>query len=365
MKKTLITICMVLLLSGCSQIQETVEQNDSQVVTSADSLGSTYYPVVQFDAYTGRNEYYNNYNQSSDWQKVGRDLEYLSTDYFSTNNHYMAEGQLLTQSDSYSDLLLWASDSNTYTLQPAQDDIIEGYTSVIMTSSVYELDFYQKNDDSYDLVGLSFSIILDPLTKTEEGTYESITGGLTDAYILEYATQATETLYSYIQNDATFSEYTSLPILICVYQANDSSSSWYSGAYILETYSEENVLGTSNEVSFQEVVFTSTDAETIDPELSNSISLMKTNLKSVSLESVGVVAYGMYYDETLTSFTIKVTANVRTYVELEYCIGVLASEMNDIELNIDYTAMVYSQDSLEAMIVKDVNQDAKTYILGY
>lgn len=365
MKKIISVLVIAILLSGCSQIQETVSNNDNDVVTSGDSLDSTYYPIVQLDAYTGRNEYYNNYNGTSDFQKIGRDLEILSNDYFDTSTHYMAEGQILTQADSYSDLLLWKSDTNEYTLQPAKDDIIEGYTNVIMASSVYELDFYQKNGENYDLAGMSFSIILKPLSKTESGTYESITGGLTDTYILEYAREVTETLYSYIQNDSTFSQYAGLPILIGVYEANDSSDSLYGGSYILETFGQEGKLEDSSELDFQEVIFSSSEATLIDPELANDITLLKTNLKSVSLESVGVVGYGTYYKGELISLTLKVTANVKSYVELAYAIGVIADEMNDIELDISFTTVVYSQDQLEAFIVKDVSSDAKTEIIGY
>ncbi len=361
MKKVTILLVAVLLLTGCST-KQTGEIIESEV-SSSESLGNNYYPIVQFEPNTGRNEYYNNFNLSNDFQTISRELEIMSTSYFSTDKYYMSDGQELSYGDINDDLLLWRTEELPYALQPEKDEEIGGETSVIMTSSVYELDFYQKDGDTYNLSGASFAIVIDPLTKTESGELVSIKDKLSDQYIEEFSKYAIETLYKYIQEDERYESLKGVPILTAVYYATDPDVSKNSGSYIYKAYHNGGV-GEVTAVDYQQVIFTSSDAEVADPITSSEFLQFKNALKSDAVEAVGAVGYGRYNDGDLSSLEIKITANVKTYVELEYIVSIATSEVDSrFTTPVPITVTIYSQDKLEAVIIKQQGQNAISQML--
>ena len=94
MKKIIALLVLVMLLAGCSDAKDTVETQTANDASSTDSLDDTFYRIVKFDINENRSSYYRSFN-TVDFQTIGRELEVLSTDEFSTSDYYMAEGQIL------------------------------------------------------------------------------------------------------------------------------------------------------------------------------------------------------------------------------------------------------------------------------
>lgn len=365
MKKVSIWVLLVVLLVGCSQVKETIETQSTSEASSNDSFDDTFYPIINLNINTSRDNYYNDFYKSKDFQTIGRELEVLSIPYFSTNKYYMAEGQQLSLAKSQSDLLKWQNDDVPYSLQPKKDDNIGGNTNVIMTSSIYELDFYQKSGDSYALKGMSFGIVLDPKTKADGAAVTNLTTPLSEEYLSSYGKQVMDTFYKYIQNDKAFKDSKDLPITIAVYSATNTEESMNDGKYILSTHCNGS-FGTIDNITYNNVVFTSQEAEKEDATTSAEFSQFKSLLKKNATEAVGVMGYGRYDDGDITNLTIKIHMNVKTYVEMQYLIAMAAEDLNTrFSKQVNISVLLYSQDELEALIIKERGKDAKSIMVNY
>ena len=74
-----------------------VQEQTANHTASMDSFDDSYYKIVKFEDSELREDFYLDYGSSTDFASIGRGLQILSTPYFSTNNHYMSEGQYLKQ----------------------------------------------------------------------------------------------------------------------------------------------------------------------------------------------------------------------------------------------------------------------------
>lgn len=365
MKKVSIWMFLAVLLVGCSQVKETIETQSTSDASSNDSFDDTFYPIINLNINTSRDDYYNDFYKSKDFQTIGRELEVLSTSHFSTDDYYMAEGQQLSLATVQSDLLKWKSDDVPYSLQPKKDDNVGGNTNVIMTSSIYELDFYQKSGDTYALKGMSFGIVLDPNTKPDNSGVVNLTTPLSEEYLSTYGRQVIDTFYKYIQNNKTFKESRGLPITIAVYSATNTEESTTNGKYILSTHCNGS-LGTIDTIDYKNVIFTSQQAEKEDATTSAEFAQFKSLLKKNATEAVGVVGYGRYDDGDITNLTIKIHMNVKTYVEMQYLIAITAEDLNSrFSKPVNISVLLYSQDELEALIIKERGEDAKSIMVNY
>lgn len=364
MKKTLLCFVSLLMITGCSKVKEIVENSSDSIVSNNASLDSSYYPIVSFDPNTGRNEYYNNYGGSSDFIKVGRELEVLSNSYFSSSNHYMSEGQVLSYSKASTDLLRWKTDSRPYSLQLTQEEVVEEKTQIILAETVYELDFYQKNNDNFELAGMSFGLVIDPKVRLESGSTISPSVPFSNEFIKEYSEEIINTFYEYTRQSAEFSNYQDIPILISVYLMTDDYDK-YGGAYIYKSYCNGSV-GKIETINFDQVVFSSSAASTLDAITSDEFSQFRNTVKNNCVEAVGAVGYGTYRDGKLDTLNITISCNVKTYVEVEYLVGIVALQLNSaFSAPETVVVKIQSQDTLEAIVVKERSNNVESYMVNY
>ncbi|WP_294578395.1 CamS family sex pheromone protein [uncultured Thomasclavelia sp.] len=356
MKKIIALLVLVMLLAGCSDAKDTVETQTANDASSTDSLDDTFYRIVKFDINENRSSYYRSFN-TVDFQTIGRELEVLSTDEFSTSDYYMAEGQILKY-DNMEQLTKRNNDNNDYeySLQPDYGRVISNVTAPTMVSTVYELDFYSRSGDDYQLAGASFAIVLDPreTNNTQLSTY------MDESEVIAYGREVIPKLYDYLK---TLDEIKSLPVNICVYYATNTNESEIDGRYILKSYCNGDV-GEIETLDYDMLMFSSSEAATSDEETSSQFEIFKSNIKNVAVEAVGVIGYGRYRDGQLQSLRININANVKTYTELLHLIETAADELNaQFGNEYDITVLVYSQDQLENIIIKERGESAKSILL--
>ncbi|MEG0367377.1 MAG: CamS family sex pheromone protein, partial [Coprobacillus sp.] len=232
-------LCLVMfILVGCSQAKESVKEQTDSDAASMDTFENGYYKIVNFGGSELRENFYLNFNATSDFQTIGRGLQILSSNYFSTSNHYMSEGQYFGL-DQRTALLRRDADVNKYpySLQSPKGETIDGITDPIMVSNIQEQDYYVKDGSNYVLKGISLAIILDP----RQSDNNSLETPMSDKTINNFGEQCIEKMYKYIRNDDTFKDIKDLPILITVFKATDSTQSTYDGNYILESYCDKEV----------------------------------------------------------------------------------------------------------------------------
>lgn len=356
MKKIAVLLIAALLLTGCHDAKETVESQTANDVSTIDSLDDSFYRVVNFNINLNRDNYYNSFGQTSDFQTIGRELQIISTSHFSTDNYYMSEGQYLKTEDM-NKLLRRSSNPDEYphTLQAQRGETVGGIENPIMVSTIHEQDYYQKEGDKYELRGLSLAIVLDP--RKEDNT--RLTTSMDEGTVVEFGRQAINKLYEYLQ---TKKELKDIPANICVYYATNTNESDINGRYILKSYCDGSV-GNIETLNYHMYMFTSEEATAADEEISSQFEIFKSNMKKAATEAVGVIGYGRYKDGTIQSMNINLNINVKTYEELIYLVSLAADEVDSQFTGFDIKVLVYSQDKLEAIIIKDKGEKAKSSLL--
>lgn len=354
-------LCLVMfILVGCSQAKESVKEQTDSDAASMDTFENGYYKIVNFGGSELRENFYLNFNATSDFQTIGRGLQILSSNYFSTSNHYMSEGQYFGL-DQRTALLRRDADVNKYpySLQSPKGETIDGITDPIMVSNIQEQDYYVKDGSNYVLKGISLAIILDP----RQSDNNSLETPMSDKTINNFGEQCIEKMYKYIRNDDTFKDIKDLPILITVFKATDSTQSTYDGNYILESYCDKEV-GKIRGVDHENVVFTSTRATELDKTTSSEFDVIKTSLREASQEAIGFMGEAKYVNGEIQSMVISANLNVKTYSELLYLSSVIADNINS-KFTYDFSikVLVNSQDKLQAFIIKEKGKSAKTYPL--
>ena len=363
MKKALLLSIILLYTVGCSQVKEQVGQQTNTNSEVSQSLGDAYYPIIMREKNPDRNNYYSTLNSTKDFQIVGRDLMKLSAPYFSTDSHYMAEGQYLKNTDIAALLMRTnlevSSTEYPNSLQPDRGRVIGGIDSPVMVVAVHEQNFYSDNRGE-NLVGSSFSIVIDPL----QADRSQLTSPMSDDEIRAYGEEIIPKLYEYLTTNEVLKEvFSDIPINICVYQAANRINNTEAGQYILQCYSE-GALGTITELRHRNIIIPSTQAQQIDSSTSTEFSLLQAELSNLSIDAVSAVGHGEYKDDVLQFLRIDVTINVKTYGELNFFVSksreILDSAFSEM---FPMQMIIKTNNNTEAIITKPIGQNAEITML--
>ena len=328
MKKLFTVILCLLLCTGCTSKTSKKETKSSQDTSSTDSLDDSFYPIVNLGTNLVRETFYQDFSSSEDFQTIGRELQALSTDYFSTSDYYMSEGLQLVQNDK-NQLLK----KEKYSLQPLNGELVDGQEINKMVENISEQDYYEKSGDKYTLKGMSIAIILDP----KGGTNATLSEGSIDSYAKETISR----LYKYLQTKKSVKD---IPTFIAVYCQNGK-------------------VGNIKSLDYATYIFTSDEANKADEALYSQFSVFKNNVKNASTEAVGVVGYGKYKDGSIQSLKIQITASVKSYTELIYVVETVADQMDNHFSGFDSYAVINDQDGLKAVVIKNAGKDAQSTLL--
>lgn len=356
MRKLMIALLSLLILTGCASDDEVISMPSSGEETTMNSLDNTYYKLYNAGASDIREKYYSNHNSTKDFEYIGRDLQLLSSQYFSTSSYYMSEGQYIGK-DERLELL---QRSPKYSLQPKSGSVIDGVKEPIMISNIYEQDYWIKEGNKYILKGVSVSIVIDPTDKNDK----ALTNPMSDSTIKEYGKTAIEKFYTYVKESKSDSiaKIRNVPILITVYQGTDQSKSILDGRYILKCYCDES-LGQTVYLNYKNVMFSSSDAQKSDETTYVEFNQIKKSLKNAATEAAGLVGTAKYVDGQIQSMVIEANLNIKTITELQYLTSLLADKIeSEFTYDFDVQVLVYSQDGLKAVIIKDKGKSAKSSI---
>lgn len=355
MKKIGLLFLSILLLVGCSENNDNIHEKATGDEASMSSLDDSYYKIVNFGGSEIRERFYTDFYQTKDFETIGRDLQILSSEYFSTSSHYMSEGMYIGR-DEKKELMNWGGD---YSIQPPKGTVIEGVKSPIMFSNLHEQDYYVKDGSKYILKGISLAIIIDPKTSQNR----DLETPMSEATIKKYARECIPKVYEYFQKSESMAKVRNIPIFVAVYQATDEARSTINGSYIYSSYCEKQV-GDIKEINHKNVIFSSKEAEELDTTTYSEFNEMKNSLKTSATEAAGLVGEGKYIDGKIQSMLMEARLNIKTYSELQYLTSLIADNIETrFTIDFDIKVLVYSQDGLEAVIIKDKGQKAKTSFL--
>lgn len=348
MKKILIGILCLFLCTGCTSKTSKKETKSSQDTSSTDSLDDSFYPIVNLGTNIIRETFYQDFSSSDDFQTIGRELQVLSTEYFSTSDYYMSEGLQLVKKDK-DELLLR---NKKHSLQPKTGETIDGKEVSKMVENISEQDYYEKSGDKYTLKGMSIAIILDSTGGTNDV--------LSDDSVNNYGKEVISKLNDYLQTKKSLKD---IPTLIAVYRKNVNDENSYNGRYIYSSYCKNGKVGSIKSLDYNTYIFTSDEANKADESLYSQFSVFKNNVKNASTEAVGVVGYGKYKDGSIQTLKIQVKVSVKSYTELIYMVETVADEMDSHFSGVDTYAIINDQDGLKAVVIKNAGEDAQSTLL--
>ena len=356
LKRILLLLLTTSLLFGCkgSKSGDTTE-SDADVATM-DSLTGSYYKIVNLGGSDLRESFYTDTVNTNDYAAIGRDLQLLSADHFSTSKYYMSEGQYIDR-DLSNEFLQWKGD---YCIQPKKGTVIEDVESPIMFSNLQEQDYYEKSGNSYTLKGVSIAIILDPCN----ADLSELSTPFTTKTLNKYSKEAIKKMYKYITNskDDNLKKIADVPILLTVYEATDANSTLH-GHYIYSCYCNGKV-GDIKSLDKKYVLFTSDDAKEIDKTTSDEFTTIKSAIKSASIEAASIVGEAKYENGNIQYMIITATFNCKTITELQYLTSLLADQIDDgFTYDFDCYVKVNTQDGLMAMIIKNKGSTCKSTML--
>ncbi|MCI9049423.1 MAG: hypothetical protein HFF36_03060 [Coprobacillus sp.] len=357
MKKIGILCLVLFLLVGCMGKQEGVQEEASGDEATMESLDDSYYKIINLDSSELRERFYTDFYSTKDFETIGRDLQLISSQYFSTSNHYMSEGQYFGREQKRA--LVVRNTKSKYSIQPKKGTTIDGVKDPVMVSNIHEQDYYVKDGSKYTLKGISLAVVLDP----KDSNSQTLVTPMSDSTVKNYGKECIAKVYDFIQKEESLAKIKDLPILITIYQATDKTRSTLNGKYIYSSYCHKS-LGSINDLNYRNVIFSSSEAESIDKITYAEFNEIKNNLKSSATEAAGLVGEAKYIDGEIQSMIINANLNIKTITELQYLTSLLADNIDSkFTYDFDIKILVNSQDGLKAVIIKDRGQKAKSSML--
>lgn len=220
------------------------------------------------------------------------DLLRLSTDHFSTDQHFIQEGQLLLK-DTVNNWLKRQSNDNPTGLNPSEDQT----DSPLYLSSILEHDFYKQEDNKFELSGMTIGLAMNSTYETSSGSTQIIE----HQDIVNQAREMASTIITRIRESDTIGN---IPIVIGIYEQT-ASSDISGGVYVLEGYNKAD----SKEIEWtdlneQRLIFPLEGEET---EEGNMFRNFKEDIEQAFPSLNGVYARAHYVDDNLMSLDINIT----------------------------------------------------------
>ena len=370
MKKIIYLLILSLVLCGCTkETQNTQNENTEEIIAVAEGSSSTSYRTIVSNIGTDTREIFNTVFSSNqiDATKIGRGLELISLDYFSVDDYYMKESEHMTykiQTEETGDYFHIMKRPDVYeetSIQPWSDDIVDGVDSCVMFASLYAVDFYKSSSNGYEFGGMAITAVINPdYTDSDTG----ITTTYSEETIQSYAKAAIPKIYKYYSTESKYTELSTLPILIMVYE-KASATDVYDGRYLYSCYCSNGSVGEIKDVNQHTYVFASDAASKADSTTASEFVLFRSKLKEASVDSVGVVATGEYFEGTIQSMTIEVNAVFKVYDEYKAIGQYIAQLLNDGAFSENFEIKVKLNNNAQTIgiIIKEKDGKASFYML--
>lgn len=330
MRNKLLVVLVLLLLVGCSNNSE--ETNNVTVLTETKEGEYTY--IIPFVS-TDTRSYHGTYQSHYDIVEIGIGLEDYSKQYFSTDDYYVQEGQVITR-DILLSLVARESDTNTQGLNSSKGATFltgnadESIVDPVIVTDVFELDFVKKSKTDYDIDGITLAIIVNKnQTVTVDGVDQSYT--ITDERLWEYASNAGRKLESYLR---TIDGIADMPICILIY-STASSDATLPGGYIGSGYFTGRT-GQFTQMTEKWYLIPTTAASNIDSDTYNKLINMKSAIKEFLPESINIMGQAKYIDGEISLLKIQISVQGKTYAEIkaltQYCTQLIRDFSTDMRL---------------------------------
>lgn len=293
-----------------------------------------------------------------DVYEIGKGLQELSKEYFSSDTYQVQEGQLLKFRDlaaSQNGLLGNQSNENKTGLNPKAKepfDLGNGEMTLdpFILTGIQEIDFLKKGE----LAGVSIAMVMRKqwYEDHESGLYQ-VKKEMTDEKFQLFGEEAARKLVSYLRALPEVGD--DMPIYVALYNSS-SADDKLPGNFFSEGYFVSRSTN-FEKITEQWYMFPSDAATKIDNITAGKMDTMKASLYKQLPENIGVVGRGKYVDQTLKQLHITITMDSKSYVECSAITHYALSLMSDFNQG-DYSIKVdvFSNKDLIATMVRANNE---------
>ncbi len=328
MKKLLVSLICIIVVAGCSNHSDDVENTYSMKYN--DDYYSIYMPYKKG---VSDNYILNNNVVDFDVDTIEKDLIQISTNAFPVDKYYYQEGQYLTKSKLKE--LLKEGNLNKSKEQKIDGKVIKPK----MVAGIYEKNFLNK---SGDIKGISLGVVLNPYQ-----AYDSNNNYVTidNDTIIDCGKDASKKLIEYMRTNFKLDN---IPILVALY-VEASPESNVGGNYLYYGVTENNEIK-FNYIDQKNFYMNSKNVKKIDLTNYNNFKKFEETIRQYD-NSIYLSGLGYFNGNNLSKIDIIVTKSHYSYGELLY-INQLLSE----------NAIKYFKDVKVIIEVRAIN-DTKSYIV--
>ncbi|WP_440896563.1 CamS family sex pheromone protein [Amphibacillus sp. Q70] len=368
-------VLWVVLLAGCAPdfssndqeevIDETLPEDVDQetaIIPNYSVSEAEYQVLLPYRLSQSRGVTTNQVSNRLDITALEDDLRRHSTTVFDPESYFFQEGQKI----DYNELLSWLereSDSTEQGLNPSVD--IDDDTSTDdkiemerenpkYLSHILEQNYLIRTDDnSVQLAGISLGIAMKSNYRfqTEVGGpfyYEDI--GQNE--MLAEAADITEEVVSRLRAKDGLAE---IPIMVGIYREAPRDG-LVPGSFVAKTTIQGGSENVDSWESIDEsyVLFPSSEAQDIDPNLSSTVDEFKSEIASYFPNYVGVIGEGFYQDGEIRRLILDIPIEFYGQAEVtgftQYVYGLI---MDSFQPHFDIEVNIKSNDRQESLIVRE------------
>lgn len=345
MRKILIVILALFLFGACAPKEE---ETPSTIIKSTDP--GDYDILIPFDASPIR---YNHgiYLGDIDLMDIGSRLQEHSKAVFGVEDHYLAEGQILTIT-RVNNLLKREETNNPYGLNPPKGSEFDtGVTNIkildaVMVADILEIDFYSGSQSNPVLSGISLAVVFNQ-TFDVNGTPVTIT----NEKLIDYAQTAGRKLERYLR---TIQGMENVIIYISLYSTQKIDSTLPGHFFSQATFTNRE--GQFEPLDEEWVFFPSPAALTKDIQNSTAFNNLRNAIVDFTPESLGTVGEGLYVDGELSHLEITVSMQAKTYTEVYALTQILVDLLEEFNHE-KYDIIVKVESNFETVALIKLTQD--------
>ncbi|MBM7542176.1 CamS family sex pheromone protein [Amphibacillus cookii] len=378
MKRLLMILGVIfIVLAGCapdfSNQEEVVDETmpddaaqESAIIPNYSVSDQEYQILLPYRLSQSRGVTTNQVANRLDIPALENGLRRHSVNVFDPDSHYFQEGQQLERSELYS-WLERESDSDELGLNPSvdydeEDDeeeiIEEERDNPRYLSHILEQNYLVRTDDNaVQLAGISLGIAMKSNYRfqTEIGGpfyYEDIS----EQEMLQEAAVIAEEVVSRMRQKEGLQE---IPIMIGIYR-EAARDALVPGHFVATTTVQGGSQSIDNweSVDEQYVLFPSSDARNLDPDLSATIEGFKSEVAEYFPNYVGIIGEGFYEGDQIRKLTLEIPIEFNGQAEVvgftQYVYGLI---MDSFQPHFAIEVNIKSSNQQESLIVREAGEE--------
>lgn len=317
MKKLLVSLLVLVVLSGCfskdSNVEEIPEVEEIVTNYTFSKDGQRYALRIPFTQSRLRINHERRALYKEDTFEITKQLQTMSANYFPVDKYFISEGTVINET-LYTNLLRYESDSNTNGLNPKANqeyDTVGGrkVEQPIVLIDLFEMNYYDSNATDAKLSGISIALAINKSVTTESGVSDS----LSEQDMITYSENAARKLVSIIRQLPNMSQ---VPIFIGLYSLEKADSN-LSGGYVSSAYFK-STSGQFEQVKQEWMMVPSAAASRLFPEFMTEFEIMKRAVGDfIPEEQVGFVGKVRVINDEIQYLQLSVNLQGKTYLEVQ------------------------------------------------